>query len=403
VRRHGSILPAGTTGGHARSTWKLPDASYESPNAPLHVSARAACPHDLAPYVRAMSRSFTLRATLVVLASLLALAPSGCSHGTANAAPERPTHARASLPARPHGRATAAFWHHWGDGLAELSGYRATVMRYGAPREAEIVLVYVTEPLDRETLIKDDAAGTRGVPVMKLNYSERFQTGIYPYSLLTSVFAPVDAYLPTRFAPVKITLSAQEWCGHVFHGVWPDALGYESQLISYFASEGERTEHVDAPADTLYEDALFIQLRELDGPFANGGEWRGMLVPRLWSTRRAHIALRPVAARITRAHQTPEIDRFTLTYDGVTRTFDVEQRGARRIVAWTASDGERATLLRSERLPYWQLNGPGDESHRESLGLPRTPGAAPDAPAPTTPPSPTAPSTTPTASPAASR
>jgi len=153
VRRHGSILPAGTTGGHARSTWKLPDASYESPNAPLHVSARAACPHDLAPYVRAMGCSFTLRATRVHLAALLALAPSGCSHGTANAAPERPTHARASLPARPHGRATAAFWQHWGDGLAELSGYRATVMRYGAPREAEIVLVYVTEPLDRATLV----------------------------------------------------------------------------------------------------------------------------------------------------------------------------------------------------------------------------------------------------------
>ena len=376
VSRHGSFLPAGTAGCHARSTWKLRDASYESPNAPPPVAARVACPHDLTPYVRTMGCSFAHRATHALLASLLALAASACSHGAANAAPERPTHAHAPLPARPHGRASAAFWQTWGDGLAELSGYRATVMRYGAPREAEIVLVYVTEPLDRDTLIKDDAAGARGVPVMKLNYSERFQTGIYPYSLLTSVFAPVDAYLPTRFAPVKITLSAQEWCGHVFHGVWPDALGYESQLISYFASEGERTEHVDAPADTLYEDALFIQLRELDGPFANGGAWRGLLVPRLWSTRRAHVPLRPVQADIARAHLTPEVDRFTLTYEGVTRTFDVEQRGARRILAWTASDGERATLLRTERLPYWQLNGPGDEQHRESLGLPRAPGAA---------------------------
>jgi hypothetical protein len=331
----------------------------------------------------------------VALAALAALLLPACSHGGAAAATaERPTHPRASLPARPQSRASAAFWQQWGDGRAELSGYRATVMRYGEPREAEIVLVYVTEPLDRETLIKDDAAGARSVPTLKLNYSERFQTGIYPYSLLTSVFAPVDAYLPTRFAPVKITLTAQEWCGHVFHGVWPDALGYESQLLSYFASEGERTEHVDAPADTLYEDALFIQLRELDGPFASGGEWRGQLVPRLWSSRRAHVPLRPVPARITRARQTEGIDRFTLTYDGVMRTFDVEQGGARRIVAWTASDGERATLLRTERLPYWQLHGPGDERHRESLGLPRTPGAPLEPSAPAANPSPgTAPTT----------
>jgi hypothetical protein len=336
-----------------------------------------------------------------VLTTCAALALTACSHGGATAAtPERPTHPRAALPARPQSRASAAFWQHWGDGRAELSGYRATVMRYGEPREAEIVLVYVTEPLDRDTLIKDDAAGTRSVPALKLNYSERFQTGIYPYSLLTSVFAPVDGYLPTRFAPVKITLTAQEWCGHVFHGVWPDALGYESQLLSYFASEGERTEHVDAPSDVLYEDALFIQLRELDGPFAGGGEWRGQLVPRLWSTRRAHAPLRPVTARITRAQHEPDVDRFTLVYDGVTRTFDVEQRDARRILAWTSSDGERATLLRTERLPYWQLNAPGDERHRESLGLPRTPGAAPDAPAPS-PVAPTAPPTPAATSPSA--
>ncbi len=324
------------------------------------------------------SRLRARRARAITLAALAALAAPACSHGGPVSAPEHPAHAHAQLPARPGARASAGFWRTWGDGRAELSGYRATVMRYGAPREAEIVLVYVTEPLDRDTLVKDDAAGARGVPVLKLNYTERFQTGIYPYSLLTSVFAPVDGYLPTRFAPAKITLTAQEWCGHVFHGVWPAADGYESQLISYFANEGERTERVAAPAGTLYEDALFIQLRELDGPFAEGGDWQGMLVPRLWSTRRAHIPLRPTPARIARSHEAGGVDRFTLSYEGVTRTFNVEQGGQRRILAWTASDGERATLLRTERLPYWALHGPGDERYRESLGLPRTPGAGPE-------------------------
>lgn len=314
-------------------------------------------------------------------AVLCSIALHACTHHDADAPARTTTSSHPALAARPSARASAEFWRTWGDGRAELSGYRATVMRYGAPREAEIVLIYVTEPLDRATLIKDDEASARALPVLKLNFSEKFQTGIYPYSLLTSVFAPVDGYFSTRFTPVKLTLSAQEWCGHVFYGVWPGQAAYEEQLISYFTSEGEHTESVEAPPGTLYEDALFIQLRELDGPFAGGGDWSGSLVPRLWNARRAHVPLRPMAARITRARGGAgiAIDRFTLTYGVVVRTFDVEQDGSKRLVAWTVNDGERAEILRTARLPYWTLNGPGGESYREQLGLPATP---PQGPAP---------------------
>ena len=298
---------------------------------------------------------------------------AACTHRSAAGTAETTAGAHPALPARPSARATPDFWRTWGDGKAELSGYRATVMRYGAPREAEIVLVYVTEPLDRATLIKDDEAGTRAVPVLKLNFSEKFQTGIYPYSVMTSVFAPVDGYLPARFGPVKVTLSVQEWCGHVFHGVWVGEREYESQIVSYFASEGEHTETIESGADALYEDALFIQLRELDGAFANGGDWSGPLVPRLWNARRAHVPLRPVAARIVRAHRDGGVDRFTLTYASVERSFDVEQTGAKRIVAWSANDGEHAEILQTARLPYWALHDPGNESYREQLGLPASP------------------------------
>ena len=42
-----------------------------------------------------------------------------------------------------------------------------------------------------------------------------------------------------------------------------------------------------------------------------------------------------------------------------------------------AGDGEHAELLGSDRLAYWELNHPGDESALEKLGLtprpPRTP------------------------------
>ncbi len=205
-----------------------------------------------------------------------------------------------AFPERPRAGAGDAFVRAWSDGQAELSGYRARVSRYGALRDAEVVLVFVTEPMDRRTWIKDDhAPAAQRVSVMKLNASLRFQTGVYPYSVLTSVFAPVDRYRDEAFSPVKITLSVQEWCGHVFHGVWPGEGAAVEQIISYFAEEGERRGDLAVPAGALYEDALLIQLRELDGPFARGAAWRGPLVPALWNVRRAHTPLRAVDATIT--------------------------------------------------------------------------------------------------------
>lgn len=279
-----------------------------------------------------------------------------------------------ALPGRPSDRASSEFWETWGDGRAEMSGYRATTMRYGAPRASEVVLIYVTEPHDRSTWVKDDEAPRgRRVNVLKLNHYESFQTGIYPYSVMTSVFSPVDGFGRGRFQPVKLTLTAQEWCGHTYHALWPGAARVRSTLLSYFASEGERSEVVEVPEGTLYEDALLIQLRELDGPFAGGATWQGRLVPTLWQGRVSHQPLRPVPATITRADTVlngAAATRFTLQADsGYVRTFFVEQVAPRRVLAWETSTGDRADLLRTERLPYWTLNGPGDERYRAALGL----------------------------------
>ena len=291
-------------------------------------------------------------------------------------------------PERPRASAGEAFTRAWSDGRAELSGYRARVNRYGEMREGELVLIYVTEPMDRRTWVKDDAvAAPHRVGVLKLNASLRFQTGVYPYSVLTSVFAPVDRYRDEAFAPVKITLSVQEWCGHVFHGVWPGDGRAAEQVMSYFAEEGERRRDVATPAGTLYEDALLIQLRELDGPFAGGGDWRGALVPSLWSIRRAHRPTAAVEATITRSRAQRDgaaVHRFVLRHGEFTRTVDVETDGARRVLGWQASDGEDVRLVRTARLPYWQLNHNGDEGQWALFGL--GDGGGPPAEGPRTPP-----------------
>ena len=314
---------------------------------------------------------------LSFLAAVVAL--GGCSSASAGpsaaSCSERCLGAK-TFEAKRTASASSAFWQRWGDGKAELSGFRITTQRYGEARAGRGALIYVTEPLHRRTLVKDDSArGADKLDVVKLNQTLTFDTGIYPYSVITSTFAPVDAHQgQERFSPAKIALSAQEWCGHVYHRLLPQGSRAQSSMRSYFASEGERDEVLSwGGATPLYEDALLIQLRELDGAFNAGRDWKGKLVPTLWATRKAHRALQPVDATIQRSEVTTDdgkaATRFTLRYGNVWRHIDVEKATPRRILGWSASDGEKATLLKTARLPYWSLHGNQHRGERAKLGL----------------------------------
>jgi len=300
-------------------------------------------------------------ARIVVFASGLGLAAALACGGVSSAGPAA--------------TASSAFWTAWGDGKAELSGYAVTTSRYGAPREGRLVLIYVTEPMDRRNWIKDDDGDvppSERVNVMKLNHVLKFQTGIYPYSVMTSVFAPVDGSQAQRFTPAKIAMSAQEWCGHVYQKVIPSPEAFASELRSYFHAEGDRDTTVKTAPGTLYEDALLIQLRELDGPFADGKNWAGSIVPSLWAQRKRHGALEPVAATIKRQEAIRDgaaVTRFILAYGSVATTYDVEKAAPRRVLSWKTTDGDEARLLKTARLPYWQLNGQGDEKYLRELGM----------------------------------
>ncbi len=277
--------------------------------------------------------------------------------------------------ARPAASASSAFWSVWGDGKAELSGYAIATNRYGALREGRVVLIYVTEPMDRRVWIKDDAGDVPDafrLNVLKLNNVLKFQTGIYPYSVMTSTYAPVDAYGPERFAPAKIAMTAQEWCGSVYQRILPSASGLASEVRSYFHADGDRDATVSAPAGTLYEDALLVQLRELDGPFASGKDWSGSIVPSLWAVRKNHGTLEPVPATIRRETATRDgarVNRFTLAYGKTSTVYDVETAAPHRVLGWKSSDGEEAHILKTARLPYWQLHGPGDEKYLKQIGM----------------------------------
>ena len=286
------------------------------------------------------------------------------------------------------GRAAPAddgFWKLWGDGKAELSAFALTEPRYGAPRAGTAVLVFVTEDFSDSLRVKADPGKHPAgdvYPVVKLNAVRDFQTGIYDYNLMSSVFARADRLAgDASGAVVKTSFSAQEWCGHVYqqwlrHGDKLDGVAH-----SYFDGEADQAPVLDYPAGGLLEEALPIVLRGLRGDLLAPGERR--TVPFLPSTMRARLSHRPQAwghATLTRSTETRpvstalgKLDAFTITVDepgGPTTTWTLEAAAPHRILAWSSPDGESATLLGSARLPYWQLHDPGNESYLKQLGLP---------------------------------
>jgi hypothetical protein len=273
------------------------------------------------------------------------------------------------------------FWKHWGDGRAELNGYRLTQPRYGQERVGTAVLVYVTEDFSDSLRVKPDPGQhpeSDVYPVLKLNAVRDFQTGIYDYNIMTSTFLRVASGWPVA----KVSFSSQEWCGNVYHQLIPRNGRLHGTLHSYFDGEADAKEDLEMPADGVLEDALPIILRGWKGEYMKAGESRTVpFLPSLLQVRLQHQPLAWTTARIARSAGTStvtvpagrlEVTTWTVDVkDGRRLTFAIEKAPPYRLVRQTGPDGEELALKGSERLAYWQLHGNGDEEHLRDIGLGR--------------------------------
>jgi hypothetical protein len=285
-----------------------------------------------------------------------------------------------------------AFWRHWSDGRGELSAYDLVFPRYGAPRRGTAVAIFVTEPFSQSARVKADPGkhpASDVFQVLKLNLVRDFATGIYDYNVMTSAFVALEPHAGrAQGGATKVSFSSQEWCGHVYAQALFDRDAVRLTSHSYFDGEADQSVRLPAGDDVLAEDALPIWARGLAAPaLAPGGRRDVRLVRSLLVARLRHVPVAVESARLERSARATTITVPAGTFDvetftaaiagGRTWTFYVEQAAPRRLVRWTTSDGEDARLLGSDRLAYWQLNGPGGESALAKLGLspraPRTP------------------------------
>ena len=270
---------------------------------------------------------------------------------------------------------SASFGAYWHRGEAEITSYDLQQARYGELHEGHAVLIYVTEPFSKKKQVKLDdarAAGSDAVPMLKVNFTRKFATGIYPYSMMTSVFSPIAGDPAT-----KVTTTSQEWCGHTFFQLNRGDRGYGGHLYSYFESEGDRK--LDVPGDLL-EDELWTRIR-LDPASLPSGEIE--LLPGATHLRLRHLEAKlqtakasvedgPNGTRIFRLKYTT-IDRelaitfsraFPYTIEGWTETYvSGWGGGAKRLTT-------KATKKKRLMSDYWNRKSNVDRKLRRDLGLP---------------------------------
>lgn len=274
------------------------------------------------------------------------------------------------------------FYQYWGDGRAEVSSYSIVQPRYGEPRQGHGVLIFVTEDVNAKTLIKVESPTPKEQRIysLKLNNVLKFTTGIYPYSVMTSVFSSVEPRTGQRpFELLKLNLSSQEWCGHVFEEVRVEDGQLRGDLNSYFEKEGRQQWRLDVPTGFVTEDHLLIRIRELHGQWLAEGETRRLtMLPSLWRFRLLHKERGLVQASVTKgsaetikvADRSRQAVPWTWSFSNYEKTVWVEAEYPHRILRWKDSMGATGELLVSQRLPYWSLNGTDDERLRGELKIP---------------------------------
>jgi len=282
-----------------------------------------------------------------------------------------------------------AFWKQWGDGKGELSGYDLTFPRYGEPRKGVAVAVFVTETFSNSLRVKADPgkhAKSDEYPVLKLNLVQDFSTGIYDYNLLTSTFVALTAVNGRPAGSVtKVSFSSQEWCGNMYGQLLFDAGSARLASHSYFDGEADQARTLQVPDDALSADALLAWARGLAAPAVAPGAHRDVtLVMSLRTSRLLHQPVETLRATLSRDRATEKITvpagaievqkcRVEIA-SGATWTIFVEAAEPHRIIRWETSDGEKASLLASDRLEYWKMHAEKDQPSLGLLGLkPRPP------------------------------
>lgn len=253
---------------------------------------------------------------------------------------------------------------YWYAGKAEITSYKLQQARYGELREGTAALIFVTEDFLPKVQVKADRQNPSNVPVLKLNATKNFTTGIYPYSLMTSTFYPVQEDMHA----LKVSHSMQEWCGQMYVQI-NNRETYEVRSHSYF--EGFADQEFTIPKAIL-ENELWALVR-LDPEELPTGEFKA--IPDVGYLKMKHKDIKAYNVTATRT-----AGSYTLKYPELDRSLTIEfsETFPHHILGWSESyvDGRSgqqmttsATKIKTLQSAYWGKNSNADSVLRKELGL----------------------------------
>ncbi|MFT4611227.1 MAG: hypothetical protein ACJA1H_000935 [Glaciecola sp.] len=258
------------------------------------------------------------------------------------------------------------FKDYWYASEAEISSYKLEQARYGELRDGTAILVFVTEDFLPQKQVKADRYDNANTPVLKLNFTKNFNTGVYPYSIMQSTFYPVN----NNQHALKASCSVQEWCGHVYTQL-NNRDQFEIRSHSYFESEGDEDFTLNK---SILENELWTQLR-LDPESLPVGEFEA--IPSLEFLRLKHIETKPYFAKALN-----KIGQYIINYHQLDRklTINYNPNFPYEITSWeeTYKDGygstaktltTTATKLKTIKSAYWSKNSNSDKNLRKTLEL----------------------------------
>ena len=260
---------------------------------------------------------------------------------------------------------------YWYDGTAEISSYQLTQARYGELHKGTAVLVYVTEQFSSQSNTKADRPNYDDIPVLKLNKTVKFNTGIYPYSMMNSTFFPFE----DGDQSVKISTSIQEWCGMTYTEM-TNRGSLKFSHNSYFegASYADKT-----IANALLEDDLWSLLR-LNPELVPIG--KVSLIPSMLYLSLMHQENKPYEAAASLEKGSDGTSSYSLSYPSLNRTLSIKFNSAfpYEVLGWdeTYQSGygpakkqltTQALLKKTLKTDYWNKNSNADSELRSTLGL----------------------------------
>lgn len=248
----------------------------------------------------------------------------------------------------------------WGDGRAEIAIFDATEKRHGTARATEVRHILVRENFTAAARVKaDDWRAPGAYPVIKLNQIITVPTGAYRYDQGHSAFWRV-----ADGALIKFAQTTNDSCGLTYKQGELAAAGpgWRYRALTYWEGMHDVDTRITPPAGALFYDELPFKLRTLDWERA-ASRLEGFAVPMMASVvgSKADALLWPEATlTVSRAAA-----RWTVQvlHSRGTDTFTFAAESPHLLQRWERWDGTALVLRRAVRLPYWELNQPGDERH----------------------------------------